>query len=67
MSTLSIRALRADLATTVRRAGAGEATTITVAGRPTARLAPLTEPGGRRGDDPGHPGHPGHGDQTVLV
>jgi antitoxin (DNA-binding transcriptional repressor) of toxin-antitoxin stability system len=33
--------MRADLATVVRRAGAGERTVITVAGRAVAQLGPL--------------------------
>ena len=41
MSTLSIRALRAELATAVRRAADGEPTIVTVGGRPQAQLAPL--------------------------
>ena len=51
MYTTSIRVLRADLATAVRRAEAGESTVVTVHGRPVASLgtdhtgAPL-----RRGD-----------------
>ena len=38
---IGIRDLRADLPALVRRAGAGEEIVVTVAGRPTARLAPL--------------------------
>jgi prevent-host-death family protein len=47
MYTASVRALRADLATAVRRAGAGESTVVTVHGRPVATLGPIT---------PAHPG-----------
>jgi prevent-host-death family protein len=38
---LGIRELRADLATVVRRAGAGEPTVISVNGEPVAVLGPL--------------------------
>jgi prevent-host-death family protein len=38
-----IRALRAELAAAVRRAGHGERTVVTVGGRPTAQLAPLDD------------------------
>jgi len=41
MYTQSVRSLRADLATAVRRAEAGEATLVTVHGRPVATLAPI--------------------------
>ena len=43
MSTLPIRALRADLAAAVRRAGAGERVVVTVGGVPTAILAPIDD------------------------
>lgn len=47
MTELGIRDLRADLAAHVRRAAAGEASVITVNGRPAAVLAPLeTQPTG---------------------
>jgi prevent-host-death family protein len=39
---IGIRELRADLAARVRRAAAGEATVVSVGGRPAAVLAPLT-------------------------
>jgi prevent-host-death family protein len=39
---IGIRELRADLAAHVRRAGAGEPTVITVDGRPSAVLGPLS-------------------------
>ncbi len=42
MHTISVRALRADLATAVRRAEAGEATVVTVHGRPVAAIGPLS-------------------------
>ena len=38
---IGIRELRADLATHVRRAGAGDPVVVTVDGRPVARLGPL--------------------------
>lgn len=38
---MGIRELRAELASAVRRAQAGEEITVTVGGRPVARLAPL--------------------------
>ena len=38
---VGIRELRADLASTVRRAAAGESIVVTVGGRPVARLGPL--------------------------
>jgi prevent-host-death family protein len=41
MDRTGIRDLRADAATIVRRAGAGERVVITVAGRPVAQLGPL--------------------------
>jgi prevent-host-death family protein len=39
--TLGIRELRAGLAEAVRRAGAGERTVVTSAGRPIAQIGPL--------------------------
>jgi antitoxin (DNA-binding transcriptional repressor) of toxin-antitoxin stability system len=41
MRTAGIRELRAGLAEAVRRAGAGERTVVTAAGRPVAQLGPL--------------------------
>ena len=41
MDHLGTRELRADLSSTVRRAGAGERVVITVDGRPVAQLGPL--------------------------
>lgn len=38
---IGIRELRADLATHVRRAAAGESIVVTVSGRPAALLGPL--------------------------
>jgi len=38
---LGIRELRGRLATTVRRAGAGERIVITIGGRPVAQLGPV--------------------------
>jgi prevent-host-death family protein len=43
VSTLGIRALRAELADAVRRAEAGERTVVTAHGMPVAQLAPLDE------------------------
>lgn len=43
MYTSSVRELRAELATAIRRAGAGEPTTVTVHGRPAARLVPVDD------------------------
>jgi len=45
--TVGIRHLRADVAALVRRAATGETITVTVAGRPAARLGPVdaTSPG----------------------
>ncbi len=40
---MGVRELRADLAAIVRRAGAGQAVLVSVAGRPMARLGPLDE------------------------
>ena len=41
MGELGIRQLRADVASTVRRAGGGEHIVVTIAGRPVAQLGPL--------------------------
>jgi prevent-host-death family protein len=41
MEHVGVRELRADLAATVRRAGAGERIVVTVDGRPVAQLGPL--------------------------
>ena len=48
---IGVRELRGDLATYVRRAGAGEAVVITVDGRPVARLVPLSSGQGWNLDD----------------
>jgi prevent-host-death family protein len=48
---VGIRELRADLASTVRRAAAGESIVVTIAGRPVARLGPLDPTGGPTLDD----------------
>ena len=40
-SEVGIRQMRADVAATVRRAGAGEHVVITISGRPVAQLGPL--------------------------
>jgi prevent-host-death family protein len=44
VSTQSVRALRADLAASVRRASSGERVVVTVSGRPVAQLGPLDDP-----------------------
>jgi antitoxin (DNA-binding transcriptional repressor) of toxin-antitoxin stability system len=44
---IGIRELRADLATAVRRAGAGHRQVITVDGRAAAQLGPLEPEGGQ--------------------
>ena len=41
MRSIGIRELRAGLAEAVRRAGAGDRTVVTAAGRPVAQLGPL--------------------------
>lgn len=46
MDQIGIRRLRADVATQVRRAGAGERVVITVDGRPVAQLGPIEAPAG---------------------
>ena len=46
MSTISVRALRADLAAAVRRSERGEHTVITVSGRPVAQLGPVDDGSG---------------------
>ena len=48
---IGIRELRADAAAVVRRAGLGQRTVITVAGRPTAQVGPLTSPTAERSLD----------------
>jgi prevent-host-death family protein len=42
-TTVSVRALRAELAAAVRRAASGERTVVTVSGRPSAQLGPLDD------------------------
>ena len=42
MDRMGIRELRANTATAVRRAQAGQTTVITVDGRPVAQIGPLT-------------------------
>lgn len=49
MERIGVRELRADLASLVRRAAAGERITVTVDGVPAAQLGPL-EPVGGPGD-----------------
>jgi prevent-host-death family protein len=49
---IGIRELRADLATTVRRAGEGQPVVVTVGGRPVAQLGPLRPPAGVEGRPP---------------
>ena len=41
MPAIGMRQLRADLATALRRAAAGEELVVTVSGEPVARLAPV--------------------------
>ena len=41
MRSIGVRELRAGLAEAVRRAGAGDRTVVTAAGRPVAQLGPL--------------------------
>jgi len=41
MERIGVRSLRSELASLVRRAGAGERVVITVDGRPIAQLGPL--------------------------
>ena len=41
MRSIGVRELRASLAEAVRRAGAGDRTVVTAAGRPVAQLGPL--------------------------
>ena len=56
---IGIRDLRADLAAHVRRAAAGEATVVSIAGRPAAVLAPLaTTPPAASTVDPGAASEP---------
>ena len=43
VSTRSIRHLREELASAVRRAAEGERIVVTVAGRPTAQLGPIDD------------------------
>ncbi|GMR02369.1 MAG: hypothetical protein BMS9Abin20_0703 [Acidimicrobiia bacterium] len=42
MATISVRQLRNDVSDVLRRAEAGEELTVTVNGRPTARVVPLS-------------------------
>lgn len=46
MHHVGIRALRAEAAAIVRRAGAGERVVVTVGGRPVAELGPVGGAGG---------------------
>lgn len=48
MDSVGIRQLRAEVASQVRRAGAGERLVITVDGRPVAQLGPLEAPSGQQ-------------------
>jgi prevent-host-death family protein len=50
---IGVRMLRADLAGHVQRAGRGDGIVVTVNGRPTARLGPLTTGAKGRGADAG--------------
>lgn len=51
MENVGLRELRQDASGLVRRAEAGEEITITVSGRPSARLAPLTPARWKRWND----------------
>jgi prevent-host-death family protein len=51
MTTVGLRELRQQASELVRRVEAGEAVTITVAGRPTARLVPVASRTWRRWSD----------------
>ncbi|MBF6128453.1 type II toxin-antitoxin system Phd/YefM family antitoxin [Nocardia brasiliensis] len=51
MSTVGLRELRQQASELVRRAEAGEEVTITVAGRPSARLVPVAPKTWRRFDE----------------
>ncbi|WP_405139136.1 type II toxin-antitoxin system Phd/YefM family antitoxin [Nocardia sp. NBC_01388] len=51
MSTVGLRELRQQASELVRRAEAGEEVTITVAGRPSARLVPVSPKTWRRFDE----------------
>jgi len=45
VATVGVRELRNQVASVLRRAAAGERIVVTVDGRPTAQLGPLTAPG----------------------
>ena len=73
---LGVRDLRADLATHLRRAGAGDRLIITVDGRPAAQLAPISPTGPPDLDDlaaaglirrPSRPDHPTAPDDLPLL
>ncbi|MGW0250496.1 type II toxin-antitoxin system Phd/YefM family antitoxin [Nocardia goodfellowii] len=51
MNTVGLRELRQQASELVRRAEAGEEVTITVAGRPSARLVPVAPKTWRRFDE----------------
>ena len=51
MKTVGLRELRQDASELVRRVEAGEEITITVAGRPSARLVPTTPQRWRRSSE----------------
>ncbi|GAB2678207.1 type II toxin-antitoxin system Phd/YefM family antitoxin [Nocardia goodfellowii] len=51
MNTFGLRELRQQASELVRRAEAGEEVTITVAGRPSARLVPVAPKTWRRFDE----------------
>lgn len=51
MSTVGLRELRQQASDLVRRVEAGEEVTITVAGRPSARLVPVSSRAWRRWTD----------------
>jgi prevent-host-death family protein len=51
MSTVGLRELRQQASELLRRVEAGEEVTVTVAGRPTARLVPAASRNWRRWDE----------------
>ena len=73
---LGVRELRSDLATHLRRAGAGDRVIVTVDGRPTAQLAPIKPPDRPQLEDlaavgfvrqPNRPDHPAAPEDLPLL